>query len=304
MSKIVIIGSISMDLVMETDRIPQEGETVFGTNFSNVPGGKGANQAVAVGRLSGGDDQVIMLGNVGEDSFGRVLVDNLTTNGILSDKVGTVPQSTGTAQITIYNKDNRIIYYPGANSTVHPNEWGESEWQHLQEADLVILQNEIPHESNLAIARFCHKQGTAVLYNPAPARETDLEMIPYVSFFTPNESECKVLFPENSLEEVLERFPNKLIVTLGSRGSTFYDGKERHNIPAIKTEVIDTTGAGDTFNGAFGFAYSKGLEIKEALTFATVASHLSVQKFGAQGGMPTLDEIKENSHYEKAWNFK
>lgn len=304
MSKIVIIGSISMDLVMETDRIPQEGETVFGTNFSNVPGGKGANQAVAVGRLSGGDDQVIMLGNVGEDSFGRVLVDNLTTNGILSDKVGTVPQSTGTAQITIYNKDNRIIYYPGANSTVDPNEWGESEWQHLQEADLVILQNEIPHESNLAIARFCHEQGIAVLYNPAPARETDLEMIPYVSFFTPNESECKVLFPENSLEEVLERFPNKLIVTLGSRGSTFYDGKERHNIPAIKTAVIDTTGAGDTFNGAFGFAYSKGLGIKEALTFATVASHLSVQKFGAQGGMPTLDEIKENSHYEKAWNFK
>lgn len=280
MSKIVIVGSISMDLVMKTNRIAQEGETVFGDSFAMVPGGKGANQAVAVGRLAAQKDQINMLGAVGEDSFDHLLLQNLADNGLNVDFVGTVPSSSGIAQITIFNHDNRIIYCPGANGEVDTTLW-EKEWDLLEAADLVILQNEIPHQANLGIAQFCHDKGIKVLYNPAPARETDKE-----------------------LDTILEAYPNRLIVTLGTKGSTYFDGQVIQLIPAIKTEAIDTTGAGDTFNGAFGFAVSKGLDMRESLKFATLASHLSVQQFGAQGGMPTLSEMKEHDAYEKAWDFE
>ena len=303
MSKIVIVGSISMDLVMKTNRIAQEGETVFGDSFAMVPGGKGANQAVAVGRLAAQKDQINMLGAVGEDSFGHLLLQNLADNGLNVDFVGTVPSSSGIAQITIFNHDNRIIYCPGANGEVDTTLW-EKEWDLLEAADLVILQNEIPHQANLGIAQFCHDKGIKVLYNPAPARETDKEMLDLVTYFTPNLHEVQELFPDKELDTILEAYPNRLIVTLGTKGSTYFDGQVIQLIPAIKTEAIDTTGAGDTFNGAFGFAVSKGLDMRESLKFATLASHLSVQQFGAQGGMPTLSEMKEHDAYEKAWDFE
>ncbi|WP_165737720.1 ribokinase [Streptococcus dysgalactiae] len=303
MSKIVIVGSISMDLVMKTNRIAQEGETVFGDSFAMVPGGKGANQAVAVGRLAAQKDQINMLGAVGEDSFGYLLLQNLADNGLNVDFVGTVPSSSGIAQITIFNHDNRIIYCPGANGEVDTTLW-EKEWDLLEAADLVILQNEIPHQANLGIAQFCHDKGIKVLYNPAPARETDKEMLDLVTYFTPNQHEVQELFPDKELDTILEAYPNRLIVTLGTKGSTYFDGQVIQLIPAIKTEAIDTTGAGDTFNGAFGFAVSKGLDMRESLKFATLASHLSVQQFGAQGGMPTLSEMKEHDAYEKAWDFE
>lgn len=303
MSKIVIVGSISMDLVMKTNRIAQEGETVFGDSFAMVPGGKGANQAVAVGRLAAQKDQINMLGAVGEDSFGHLLLQNLADNGLNVDFVGTVPSSSGIAQITIFNHDNRIIYCPGANGEVDTTLW-EKEWDLLEAADLVILQNEIPYQANLGIAQFCHDKGIKVLYNPAPARETDKEMLDLVTYFTPNQHEVQELFPDKELDTILEAYPNRLIVTLGTKGSTYFDGQVIQLIPAIKTEAIDTTGAGDTFNGAFGFAVSKGLDMRESLKFATLASHLSVQQFGAQGGMPTLSEMKEHDAYEKAWDFE
>ncbi|QJR39638.1 ribokinase [Streptococcus dysgalactiae] len=303
MSKIVIVGSISMDLVMKTNRIAQEGETVFGDSFAMVPGGKGANQAVAVGRLAAQKDQINMLGAVGEDSFGHLLLQNLADNGLNVDFVGTVPSSSGIAQITIFNHDNRIIYCPGANGEVDTTLW-EKAWDLLEAADLVILQNEIPHQANLGIAQFCHDKGIKVLYNPAPARETDKEMLDLVTYFTPNQHEVQELFPDKELDTILEAYPNRLIVTLGTKGSTYFDGQVIQLIPAIKTEAIDTTGAGDTFNGAFGFAVSKGLDMRESLKFATLASHLSVQQFGAQGGMPTLSEMKEHDAYEKAWDFE
>ncbi|OBZ02461.1 ribokinase [Streptococcus dysgalactiae subsp. equisimilis] len=303
MSKIVIVGSISMDLVMKTNRIAQEGETVFGDSFAMVPGGKGANQAVAVGRLAAQKDQINMLGAVGEDSFDHLLLQNLADNGLNVDFVGTVPSSSGIAQITIFNHDNRIIYCPGANGEVDTTLW-EKEWDLLEAADLVILQNEIPHQANLGIAQFCHDKGIKVLYNPAPARETDKEMLDLVTYFTPNQHEVQELFPDKELDTILEAYPNRLIVTLGTKGSTYFDGQVIQLIPSIKTEAIDTTGAGDTFNGAFGFAVSKGLDMRESLKFATLASHLSVQQFGAQGGMPTLSEMKEHDAYEKAWDFE
>ncbi|EHJ57034.1 ribokinase [Streptococcus urinalis FB127-CNA-2] len=303
MSKIIVIGSISMDLVMETNQIPNQGETVFGEQFSMVPGGKGANQAVAIGRLSNERDKVYMIGAVGKDAFAEQLLMNLKENQIDMSFVGTVPQSTGVAQITLYEKDNRIIYCPGANAKVSTNDWQE-EWDLLKNADLVVLQNEISHETNLAIAQFCHEHQVKVIYNPAPARKTDFELLEYVDFITPNEYESQQLFANQNQEAMLKAYPNKLIVTLGEKGSVFYDGNNIKQVPAIKSEVVDTTGAGDTFNGALAYALANQLSTESALKFATLASHLSVQKFGAQGGMPTLEEMKENKAYEKEWTFK
>lgn len=303
MTNIVVIGSISMDLIMETTRIPKQGETVFGDSFSMLSGGKGANQAVAVGRLSSDKDSISMLGAVGQDAFGPILLKNLQENNLCVDLVGTVPGSSGMAQITLYQQDNRIIYCPGANGKVDTKSWSKA-WDVIGAADLVILQNEIPHESNKHIAQWCHDRAIPVLYNPAPARKTDIELLDWVTYITPNQHEVQELFPEYSLEEALQRYPNQLIVTLGKQGSTYCDGDAIRQIPAIKTEALDTTGAGDTFNGALGYAISKGVSLDSALGFATLAAHLSVQKFGAQNGMPHLSDMKEHEAYEKAWDFE
>lgn len=303
MSNLVVVGSISMDLVMETHRIAEQGETVFGDRFSMIPGGKGANQAVALGRLKGIKDRVFMLGAVGNDSFGQILMDNLERNGVVSDNVGTIPQSTGIAQITIYQQDNRIIYCPGANGEFSIDNW-KQEWEIIKAADIVVLQNEISHDVNMAIARFCKEEGVKVLYNPAPARSKDLELFELVDIMTPNEHECRELFPGVELIDAVKQYPNKLVVTLGRKGAVFYDGELIQEIPAIPTEVVDTTGAGDTFNAGLAYAIAKGLTMKDGIKFATIASHLSVQKFGAQGGMPYLNEIEGNSNYEKKWNFE
>ncbi len=217
--------------------------------------------------------------------------------------MGTVPQTTGIAQITLFDEDNRIIIIPGANDAVSSERF-DSEWDVIADSALVVLQNEIPHQTNLAVAQYAKENGVKVLYNPAPARPTDMEMIEYVDYFTPNEHECSELFPDATLEETLTKYPNKLLVTLGVKGVTFHDGKAIQLIPAIKAKVADTTGAGDTWNGAFAIGITQGLSIKEATKFAILASHLSVQKFGAQGGMPTLSEMKGHEKYEKTWNIK
>ncbi|GAB2025672.1 ribokinase [Lactovum odontotermitis] len=299
MTNMIVVGSIAMDLVTSTEIVPNQGETVLGREFSMVPGGKGANQAVAAARLA--PNEVAMIGAVGEDTFGQVLKENLIRNNIFTENVGTVSHSTGIAQITLFDNDNRIIVVPGANNEVR---LAGDDLSILDNAALVVLQNEIPHQTNLTIAEYCKEKNIKVLYNPAPARETDLEMIDYADFITPNEHECAQMFPSDSLEEALKKYPNKLIVTQGVSGVSFYDAEKIIKVPAIKADVVDTTGAGDTFNGAFGFAVTRGLANIDAVKFAVIASHLSVQKFGAQGGMPTLKEIKEHPAYEEKWNLK
>jgi ribokinase len=290
MSKITVVGSIAMDLVTTTLQVPKAGETVFGQEFSMVPGGKGANQAVAIARLA--PHQVNMIGAVGQDAFGESILKNFEANAVLLAGVGTVPQTTGIAQITLFEDDNRIIIIPGANDAVSVDSLSVS-WDLIGKSDLVVLQNEIPHATNLAVAKFCKEKGVKVLYNPAPARKTDLEMLEFVDYITPNEHECQALFPDASLDAILEKYPNQLIVTLGVHGVTFHDGEKIQKIPAIKADVVDTTGAGDTFNGAFAYGITENMSITDSIKFAVVASHLSVQKFGAQGGMPTLAAVNE-----------
>lgn len=301
MNKITVIGSISTDFVVTTAKRPEVGETVTGLDFKTTFGGKGANQAVASARLGG---SVQMIGAVGEDLFGEELLQNLSQNEIVTQNVERVTHlPSGSAHITLSNNDNSIVYIPGANNAVTVDSIHNLTHE-LAESDLVIIQNETPQAVIEAVAQFCFENQTRLLYNPAPARVIGKELIDKVTYLTPNESEFKSLFPELSLSEGVKQYPNKLFITLGSKGVLYHNGIEERLIPSYKVQPLDTTGAGDTFNGAFGVAISAGLSVEESVKFGNLAASLSIQKFGAQGGMPTLEEMKGSPFYEKAWNIK
>lgn len=283
---ITVIGSINMDIVVETDIFPKQGETVHGKLFTTIPGGKGANQAVACSRLG---SQVFMIGAVGNDSFGKELYEKLQKENINVSSVITTKQATGIANILLHNRDNRIIVVPGANFDVNRQLIDENIEQ-IKKSKLVMLQLEIPVETIEYVLEICKHYNVPVLLNPAPAASFKKEWMDKVTYLTPNETECELIFGAN-WEKVLINFPNKLIVTLGSDGAAYFDGQNIIRVPGFKTEAVDTTGAGDTFNGAFAHGISNGLSMSEAVHFANIAASLSVEKFGAQGGMPTKDEV-------------
>lgn len=301
MNKITVIGSISTDFVVTTDIRPEIGETITGNNFSTTFGGKGANQAIAAARLGG---EVHMIGAVGEDVFGDQLLQNLAQNNIDVQNVERVTQlPSGSAHITLMNNDNAIIYIAGANDAVTVKKIVQSA-SVLETSDIIIIQNETPHEVVEKVIHYGAEKGIPVLYNPAPARTIETELMEKTAYFTPNESEFHLLFPDLSVSQGVEMYPNKLLITLGSKGVLYHDGKKEILIPSYTVQPVDTTGAGDTFNGAFAIAIAAGMPIEESIKFGNLAASLSIQKFGAQGGMPTLDEMKGSPYYEKTWHIK
>ena len=292
MKKIAVIGSINMDMTAAAERIPRPGETVRAGCVRYIPGGKGANQAVAAARL-GGD--VTMFGYVGDDGFGPRLLDNLRSNGVNADHVGTAAgESSSLAMIVVAENDNAITVIPGANARVTP-EYVDSVWDEIAKADIVLLQNEIPMETVRYAARRLHDAGRTVIYNPAPAVPADGALLGAVDYLTPNEHEARIVLgdPDTPVERLIERFGGKLIVTLGAKGvgGCGPDGRFLR-IPAIKADVVDTTGAGDTMNGAFAFALAEGLDVPEALRFSNAAAGIATEKEGAQAGMPTRAEVE------------
>lgn len=290
---ISVIGSINMDLVVQMDVFPKQGETVLGDLFTTIPGGKGANQAVAAARLG---SQVQMVGAVGSDGFGVELRTNLNEENIDTNYVVNTNVSTGIANILLHESDNRIVVVPGANFEVTPAVVDAAK-DVIGKSDLVIMQLEIPVETIEYSLKLCKELQVPVLFNPAPAASFNIEWMPYISYLTPNETECALLFGDD-VDAVLEKYPNQLIVTLGDNGARYFDGEKHIHVKGYKTTAIDTTGAGDTFNGAFANAITTGQTIEEAVLFANIAGSLSVEKFGAQGGMPTLQQViarKENA---------
>ena len=288
--KIAVVGSLNMDMVVTAPRIPLKGETIAGQALHFVPGGKGANQAVALGRL-GAD--VSMFGCVGEDDFGRQLIHTLAANGVMADQVRTLQgQTTGVAMITVGDGDNSIVVVPGANGLVDRT-YIESIQDELLQSQMVILQLEIPLDTAVYVIDLCHRAGIAVLLNPAPAQELSPDLIEKLTFITPNEHEAAIVFADQGdYRELLRRYPEKLIITQGSAGASFASQNgEVHQIPASPATVVDTTGAGDTFNAALAYAWSQAMTLETALVFANCAAGLSTEKFGAQGGMPTLAEV-------------
>ncbi|CDO04724.1 Ribokinase [Oceanobacillus picturae] len=285
---ITVAGSINMDLVVTTDRTPNKGETLLGRDFQTNPGGKGANQAVAAARLG---NTTNMIGHVGKDAFGVSLIENLTQQNVGTEYVKTKDGSSGIATITVAEGDNSIIVIPGANFS-----WELEEWKQyasiIQKSDVLILQLEIPLNVVEAFANMANKVGTTVILNPAPAQALPATLITLADYLTPNETECKELFGMEA-EDAVAQFPNKLIVTEGEKGALYHDGTSLMRIPGFRVKAVDTTGAGDTFNGALASAIAEGLALKEAVSFANAAASLSVQHHGAQKGMPLREAVLE-----------
>ncbi|OAZ40396.1 ribokinase [Paenibacillus polymyxa] len=290
MAKISVIGSSSMDLVVTSSKRPGAGETVLGESFTTVPGGKGANQAVAAARL-GAD--VKMIGRVGDDHFGQQILRNFEENHVHIDYVKPVTHmESGTAHIVLAEGDNSIVVVKAANNEVTPA-YVEEALDVIRNSDIVLIQQEIPIETIVYVSEICAKYQVPLLLNPAPAREVEESVIANATYITPNEHEAAIMFKDMSLQEALRKYPNKLFVTEGSNGVRFFDGEQEVVVPTYKVEAVDTTGAGDTFNAAFAVALAEGKSLADSVKFANRAASLSVTKFGAQGGMPTRREVEE-----------
>ncbi|MEH7371815.1 ribokinase [Priestia megaterium] len=291
MAKVTVIGSSSMDLVVTSNIRPGAGETVLGESFKTVPGGKGANQAVAAARL-GAD--VSMIGCVGEDHYGKAILENFKSNGVSVENVKPVTDSdSGTAHIILAEGDNSIVVVKGANDYITPD-YVEKAKEKIKEADIVLIQQEIPEETVEYVAQLCQELKIPLLLNPAPARPLKAEVIEQVSYITPNEHEAELLFEGKEKEEVLKQYPNKLFITEGKQGVRYFNGEKEVLVPSYQVETIDTTGAGDTFNAALAVALAEGMGFEKGIQFANRAASLSVTKFGAQGGMPTRKEVEES----------
>ncbi|SDC97604.1 ribokinase [Priestia aryabhattai B8W22] len=291
MAKVTVIGSSSMDLVVTSNIRPGAGETVLGESFKTVPGGKGANQAVAAARL-GAD--VSMIGCVGEDHYGKAILENFKSNGVSVGNVKPVTESdSGTAHIILAEGDNSIVVVKGANDYITPD-YVEKAKEKIKEADIVLIQQEIPEETVEYVAQLCQELKVPLLLNPAPARPLKAEVIEQVSYITPNEHEAELLFEGKEKEEVLKQYPNKLFITEGKQGVRYFNGEKEVVVPSYQVETVDTTGAGDTFNAALAVALAEGMGFEKGIQFANRAASLSVTKFGAQGGMPTRKEVEES----------
>lgn len=287
-----------MDLVTTSDRFPIEGETIIGNHFNKYPGGKGANQAVAAARLGA---EVYMIGCVGDDSNGDYIKKHLEKEKIDIDSIFTIKDSsTGIAHISTAENENKIVVVPGANYSFRKN-MIEKSMDIIKDVDIILLQLEIPINIVGEIINVAEANNVPVILNPAPAIDIPKRYLSGVSYITPNESELSLLTNThlNSLEEYGSAF-NKIhnmgveniIVTRGEKGAIFSDKVKIKNISAKKVDVVDTTGAGDTFNGALAFALARGIDLFEGVNFANYAASASVTKAGAQSGMPFMSELE------------
>ncbi|WP_088548306.1 ribokinase [Paenibacillus aquistagni] len=299
---IVVVGSLNMDLVTVTDHVPDAGETVLGSSFHTFCGGKGANQAVACARLGA---KVHMIGCIGDDSFGQDLLHNLEAEGIDCSGITIIQgKSSGTAAITINDHDNRIIVVPGANGEFTAT-LVEKHRELIQAADLLLMQLEVPMETVKAAAFIAQEHRVPIMLNPAPAAPLDAAWMETINWFTPNEHELSIMLGnqlklETDSPSAMEHWgallgtcPERIIMTKGADGAlwTTADGQVQHT-KGLNVEVKDTTGAGDTFNGALAVSLAEGRCLEEAVKRSVAAGALSVTRFGAQGGMPTRTELE------------
>ena len=291
MKKIFVLGSLNMDLVITSPREIHSGETLHGSNFLTNPGGKGANQATACGKLGG---NIRMCGCVGSDSFGDTLINNLIKAMVNTDHIRKIDGvSTGVAVIVIVNGDNRIVLDSGANMCVSEADV-DSFLADAEEGDIFLTQLENPISIVGYSLRTAKQKKMTTILNPAPSDPSVREFLPFVDYFTPNEHELADLTGDdcimNGAKALMDAGVKNVIVTLGSKGYCFYNGKELISEECIKMEVVDTTAAGDTFCGALAVKLAAGESSLEALRFANKASALTVRKHGAQQAIPTLKE--------------
>lgn len=298
-AKIVVLGSTNTDMVISGERIPVPGETVSGGTFMMNPGGKGANQAVAVARLSKEPRSCVFIGKVGDDLFGRDCRRRMKADGISARLALDAKTPSGTALILVDKRGQNVISVAlGANGTLSPKDI-EPFYDTIKRASTLVMQLETPLETVVAAARAAHGAGVRVILNPAPARRLPRELYPLVDWITPNETEAekltgvKVSDEESAAKAVAvlkKRGVAHVLVTMGAKG--VYCGDCRRLFPARKVKAVDCVAAGDTFNGAFAVALSEGESPARAITFAQKAAAISVTRPGAQSSVPYRKEIK------------
>jgi ribokinase len=305
--KIVVVGSINLDLVASVARMPAEGETITGQHFATYSGGKGSNQAVCAALLGA---NVVMVGRLGQDSSAVELRTGLESAGVETSCVEAVAGPSGTAVIVVTaSGSNSIIVIPGANATLRPDDLAAYEDQ-FRDASLILAQLEIPLDTVEQLGRIAHRLNIPFVLDPAPAPALALpqSLLQTVTWLTPNETESRVLLEslghhrsslaELSYEEVAQRFLNagvrNIILKLGAQG--FYiagqDAESAH-VASLQVEVVDTTAAGDAFNGGFAYALAhRGLDPLAAARFANTVAAVSVTRRGAQSSMPLLADVE------------
>ncbi|MFF8270838.1 ribokinase [Streptomyces sp. NPDC016562] len=290
MTAIAVLGSTNMDLVAYVPKAPRLGETVTGRAFRTVPGGKGANQAVAAARSGG---EVIMIGAVGADEFGVRLRSALTAAGVDTAALRTVEGASGTAHITVDDEGgNSIIVIPGANAHVTGLEAGDE--ARIAAAGTLLLQLELPLPAVLAGARAARAHRVRTVLTPAPVQPLPAELLAAVDLLIPNEHEAAALTgltdPHQAAAALLDDVP-EVVITLGAAGALYAArGQEPLTVPAPRVRAVDTTAAGDTFVGALAVALGEGRPMPRALRWASAAAALSVQRPGAQDSMPARAE--------------
>ncbi|MDR8387503.1 ribokinase [Pseudomonas sp. JL2] len=298
-AKVVVVGSLNMDLVTRAPRLPRGGETLIGESFCTIPGGKGANQAVAAARLGA---KVSMVGCVGSDAYGQQLRGALLAEGIDCQSVSVVAGSSGVALIVVDdNSQNAIVIVAGANGVLTPDVLDRFD-EVLRGADVIICQLEVPDATVGHALKRGRELGKTVILNPAPAsRPLPADWYACIDYLIPNESEAAVLsgLAVDSLEtaeaaatQLLAAGAGKVIVTLGAQGLMFANGASFQHFPAPLVKAVDTTAAGDTFVGGFAAALADGKSEVEAIRFGQVAAALSVTRAGAQPSIPTLLEVQ------------
>lgn len=290
MTRIVVVGSINIDLVTQSPCFPGPGETILGERFVTVPGGKGANQAVAAARLGA---EVVLVGALGEDAFGQQLRAGLAAERINLDHVAQLDDgASGTASITIAGGENQIIVVPGANARVTPAQVEQAR-ELIERADAVLVQMEIPLETVEATLRLGHRLNVPVILNPAPAQKLPTEWLKLAHYVTPNQHELAILLgadPAEDFRSLMQRSPCPVVLTRGGEGAWYREQGEPIHQPGFAVDVVDSTGAGDTFNAALAVFLHEGLAT--AVHKACAAAALSVTKLGAQGGMPRLSDVQ------------
>jgi ribokinase len=297
-SKILVVGSSNTDMVIKTNHLPQAGETVLGGTFFMNPGGKGANQAVAVARLGG---NVSLVCKTGSDIFGhqsQQLFDEegIHTPFVISDN----RHPSGIALITVDDRgENCIVVAPGANAHLTPDDLQQTT-EAIAEADLILMQLEIPMESVCFVAETAFKQGKRVVLNPAPAQTLPPELLRCLYLLTPNETEACMISGIEIRDEasaiaaaraIVALGVQHVIITLGSKGALIYSDGVAEMVSSHPVKAIDTTAAGDVFNGALVVALSEGKTIFDAVRFACKAAAISVTRVGAQASIPYRNEV-------------
>ncbi len=296
--KLVVVGSSNMDLVVRSPRIPVPGETILGGDFLMVPGGKGANQAVAVAKLG---VHCVFVARLGDDVFGRKSLENFQKENVDTRYVMLTPGTpSGVALITVDEAgNNAIVVAPGANARLTAEDIDRAQSE-IRSAGAVVTQLEIPLATVQCVAELTHRAGVPFVLNPAPAQKLAPALLALVTVLTPNETEAqiltgvKVVDPESAsqaADRLLDMGVKAAIVTLGSKGFLLAEGDHREHIPAEKVNVVDTTAAGDAFTGSLAVGVAQGQSLREAALFANRAAALCVTKMGAQPSMPTMKEV-------------